>query len=113
MTLARNSIEGKAEAYLQRIDPLLAEAERERKACAERIKELRGDIKDIIEEAKGQGVHPKALRALLRHRDLSRKQRDLAHKLNLDEAAAFANLVEALGDLGQAAKDRHEREAAA
>jgi uncharacterized protein (UPF0335 family) len=106
MTLAKNSLEGKAEAYLQRIENLLDEAESAKGKYMAECKERREDIKEIYTEAKENGVAVKALKGLVKYRQLEKKQNAISDGLDIDEAAAYQQLVDALGELGAAAAQR-------
>ena len=103
MALAKNSVEGKAESYLSRIENLLAEIDTAKEKCADECKERQEDIKSIYTEAKDAGVPLKSLKGLVKYRKLERKQLAIADGLDIDEQAAYSNLVEALGPLGEAA----------
>lgn len=101
--LASNSMEGKAEGFLKRIEAVHAELESERGKYMAACRPLREDIKDLYVEAKDAGVPAKALRALVKHRQLEKQQHGLSEGLDIDEQATFETLVEALGPLGRAA----------
>ena len=101
--LAKNSMEGQAEEHLKRIETLLVELDTERGVYMQRCKEVRDDIRQIYIEAKDKGVPTKALKGLVKRRQLSRKQAAIVEGLDTDEASAYTQLVEALGDLGAAA----------
>jgi len=104
--LPKNSIEGKAKPYLERIENIHEELESLRGTYMSECKALREDIRDIITEAKDKGVPPKALRRLVEHRKLEKRQGELAAGLDEEEAEAFERLVEALGPLGRAAAEK-------
>ena len=104
--LAKNSLEGKAEAYLARIETLLSDIDSERGTYMARCKELREDISEIYVEAKDNSVPVKALKGIVKHRQLKKKQDAIAAGFDIDEAAAFETLVEMLGELGAAAAKR-------
>jgi len=110
--LAKNSLEGKAEAYLARIETLLADIDSERGTYMVRCKELREDISEIYVEAKDNGVPVKALKGIVKHRQLQKKQEAIAAGFDIDEAAAYEQIREALGPLGAAAADKHEAKVA-
>jgi uncharacterized protein (UPF0335 family) len=99
MPAAANSIEGIAEPFLKRIETLNTDLGSLRGSYMSDCKAIRGDIKEVIAEAKDKGVPSKALKQLVRYRELERKQRDLAANLDIDETATFETLVAALGDL--------------
>ena len=98
--LAKNSLEGKAEGYLLRIETLLSDIDSERRTYMARCKELREDISEIYVEAKDNGVPVKALKGIVKHRQLQKKQDAIAAGFDIDEAAAFEQIREALGPLG-------------
>lgn len=103
MALAKNSMEGKAEAYLDRIETLLTEMESAKGTYMAECKERREDIREIYKEAKDAGVPVKALRGLVKARDLGKKLEAITDGLDGDEQAAYETLCTALGPLGQAA----------
>jgi uncharacterized protein (UPF0335 family) len=106
MTLMANSLEGKAENYLKRIENLLGDLDSKRGSYMAECKEVREDIKEIYVEAKDNGVPVKALKGLVRFRQLEKKQRAISAGLDIDESAAYDTLVEQLGELGMAAAKR-------
>jgi uncharacterized protein (UPF0335 family) len=104
MALAANSLEGKSENYLKRIENLLGDLDSKRGEYVAECKVLREDIKEIFVEAKDHGVPVKALKQLVKYRQLEKRQQALSAGLDTDEAAAYDTLVEQLGELGMAAK---------
>lgn len=106
MSLAKNSMEGKAEGFLKRIETLMREMESHKGTYMAECKERRSDIKEIYTEAKDAGVPVKALRGVVKARALERKLDAIPDGLDMDEAAAYETLCEALGDLGRAAATR-------
>lgn len=103
MALAKNSMEGKAKDFLKRIETLNAEMESAKGTYMAECKERREDIKEIYTEAKDAGVPPKALRGFIKKRSLEKKAASIADGFDIDEAAAYDALCEALGPLGAAA----------
>lgn len=103
MTLAKNSMEGKAEGFLKRIETLLAEMESAKGTYMAECKEWREDIKEIYTEAKDGGVPVKALRGVVKARALDKKLKSIGDGFDIDEKAAYETLCEALGPLGAAA----------
>lgn len=108
--LPANSIEGRAAPFLKRIESLFDDLESERGKYMSAAKGLREDIKSVYDEAKDKGVPVKALKGLVRYRELEKKQKAIGDGLDIDEASSFETLVEALGDfssteLGQATID--------
>lgn len=103
MALAKNSMEGKAEGFLKRIETVLADMESEKGTYMAQCKERREDIKGIYTEAKDAGVPVKALRGVVKMRALEKKLDAIPDGFDIDESAAYETLTEALGDLGRAA----------
>lgn len=103
MALAKNSMEGKAEGYLKRIETLLAEMDSAKGTYMAECKDRREDIKEIYTEAKDAGVPVKALRGVVKARALDKKLNAIADGFDIDETAAYQTLCEALGPLGAAA----------
>jgi len=99
MAAAANSIEGIAEPFLKRIETLHGDLGSLRGTYMSDCKSVREDIKTVIAEAKDKGVPSKALKQLVKYRELERKQEALAANLDIDETATFETLVAALGDL--------------
>lgn len=99
----------KAKPYLDRIENLFGQLASLRGTYMAEAKVFRQDIKEIYSEAKSNGIPARALKGLVRYRELERKQRELSAGLDIDESAAFEQLVDALGEfaetpLGQAAQ---------
>jgi uncharacterized protein (UPF0335 family) len=90
-------------ASIERIDDELLTMQGEyMKACA--VKRLA--IKGVYTEAKDRGVNPRALKGVVKTRKLQKKIDDIPDDFDIDETAAFRELVEALGPLGAAAAQR-------
>ena len=62
-------------------------------------KVFRSDIKEIVAEAKDAGVSKRALKGIVKYREMERRQAALADGMEPDDADAFETLVAALGDL--------------
>lgn len=110
MSLLPNSVEGKSAPYLQRVENVLTELDRMKGEYMAACKAKRDDIKEIYKEAKDDDVPVKALKGLVKYRELARKQKALEETIPDEEVSEFQMLVEALGDfadteLGQAALD--------
>lgn len=106
--IAANTVEGRAQPFLERIENVLADIASKKGEYMAEAKGLREDIKEIYNEAKDHGVATKALRQLVRYRELERRQAALSEGLDIDERSTFEQLRDALGDfaelpLGQAA----------
>ena len=104
--LAANSLEGKAEGFRDRIESVLREIDHAKGVYMAEAKERREDIRSIYAESKDAGVNVKALRGLIKSREMQRKIDAIPDGFDEEEAAAFEHLVEALGDLGRAAATR-------
>jgi uncharacterized protein (UPF0335 family) len=98
-----NTLEGRATPYLKRIENKLDDLDSKRGAYMAACKVVREDIKEIYGEAKDHGVPVKALKGLVEYRTLERKQAKIGDGLDIDEGAAYEQLVDALGPLGIAA----------
>jgi len=106
VSLAKNTIEGRAEPFLQRIESLYDDLESERGSYMERCRTIRDDIKIVLGEAADAGIPKKALKGLVKFRALKRKQNAIAFGIEDDEAKIYEQLIDALGDLGIAAARR-------
>lgn len=104
--IAANTIEGRAEPFMARIENLMDDLASKRGSYMAECKEVRSDISVVYEEAKEAGVPTKALKKLIKFRELERKQDALADGLEDEEAKIYEQLRDALGELGAAAADR-------
>jgi uncharacterized protein (UPF0335 family) len=110
MALAANSVEGKAKPFLERIESINGDLESEKAAYMNKAKALREDIKTVVDEAKEEGVPKKALKGLVKYRQLERQQSKIGSGMDIADQGTFESLVAALGQLdgtplGDAAKD--------
>lgn len=108
--LLPNSVEGKSAPYLARVENILADLDRMKGEYMAACKAKREDIKEIYKEAKDDDVPVRALKGLVKYRELERKQSAIEETIPDEEVSEFEMLVEALGDyadtpLGQAALD--------
>lgn len=99
-------MEGRAGDIVERIGNLKGAIEDEREKFKEACAPMLADIKDLYVEAKAAGISVKALRKVVRRRDMERKMEQIPEGLELSERAVYASIVESLGPLGQAAADR-------
>lgn len=108
MALAKNSLEGRAEPFLARIENLIAEGESAKGEYLAECKERKSGIKDVYSEAKDAGISVKALKAVIKQRGLQKKIAELDAGLDIDDAAQFETLAAAFGDtpMGQYASGR-------
>lgn len=100
MPLLPNSVEGKSAPFLARVENVLDELERMKGEYMAACKAKRADIKEIYTEAKDAEVPVKALKGLVKYRELERKQAALEEAIPDEEVSEFQILVEALGDFG-------------
>ena len=103
MALASDSLEGKAEKYLQRIEALLGEVETAKGECGQLCKTLHEDVRSIYKEAKENGVPVRVLKGAVKYRQLEMQETAITVDMEIDEAAFFYTLIERLGPLGMAA----------
>lgn len=101
--LAKNSMEGRAQEFLTRIENLNAEGETAKAEYMNECKSRREDIKSVYTEAKDAGVAVKALRGIVKRREMEKKIKAIPDGFDIDESSAYETLIEALGDLGKAA----------
>jgi hypothetical protein len=102
-----NTLEGKAQPFLKRIETKLDDLDSKRGAYMAACKVVREDIKEIYGESKDHGIPVKALKALVEYRVLEKRQAKLAASFDdIDESAAYSQLVSTLGPLGFAAAQR-------
>jgi uncharacterized protein (UPF0335 family) len=107
MANAKNSLEGRAAPFLQRVENLLDDLDSKRGTYKAECRVVREDIKAVYGEAKDAGIPVRALRGLVKFRDLERKQDAIADGISEpDEAKIYEHLRDALGELGAAAADR-------
>ncbi|MDP2618591.1 MAG: DUF2312 domain-containing protein [Hyphomicrobiales bacterium] len=88
-----------AKAFIERIENLEGQIDSERGSYMQKAKTIREDIKEVIIEAKDEGIPSKALKAMVKDRRYDRKKAELAAGLDIDEGAAFEQMKEALGPL--------------
>lgn len=103
-----------AAGIIKSIEGCEAEILSERGTYMARAKAIRGDIKEIYQDARDNGIPTKALKAIVKARVFERKRKALADGLDENEATAFEQLEEALGGLvelplGQAAMDAQRK----
>lgn len=97
---AANSIEGIAQPFVERIENLNKDLEKLKADYMNECKVVRGDIKEVVTEAKDKGVTSKALKGIVKYRALERKKNAIGDGLDIDEQSQFETLVAALGQLG-------------
>jgi uncharacterized protein (UPF0335 family) len=99
-----NTLEGRAQPYVKRIEKLLDDLDSERGRYMANCRPIHEDVREIYGEAKENGIPVKALKGLIKWRELEKKQAGIgADFADIDEKAQYDQLVEALGPLGFAA----------
>jgi uncharacterized protein (UPF0335 family) len=99
-----NTLEGRALPYVKRIERLLDDLDSERGRYMANCRPIHEDVREVYGEAKEHGIPVKALKGLIKWRELEKKQAGIgADFADLDEKASYDQLVEALGPLGFAA----------
>ena len=101
----------KAKSFVSRIENLNDDMETLKAEHMSKCKAVREDIKDVIAEAKNEGIPASALKAVVKVRALERKAAAERDNLDNEIQGDFDNLRLALGDLaetelGQAALDK-------
>lgn len=98
-------LDKQAKPYLDRIESILDDIATLQGEFMSACKAHREDIKEIIAEAHEKGIDKKALRGLVKWRELARKQEKIADDLNdhVDSLAQYELLIDQLGPLGFAA----------
>ena len=94
-----NSLEGIAAPFVERIENVMGDLASLKGTYMNECKGFREDIKEIVDEAKDAGVPKKALKGIVKYREMERKQAALADGMKPDDADAFETLVAALGQL--------------
>jgi uncharacterized protein (UPF0335 family) len=96
--------------FVSRLESLHSDLASEKGEYMQRCRQIRDEIKDVLQAAKDEdGIPKKALKTLIKKRELLGKIENLADFLEVDDRSAFEALEQALGDygdtpLGQAAK---------
>jgi uncharacterized protein (UPF0335 family) len=101
-----NEIAERARPFLREIEELLERLESRRGEYMAVCKSLRHDIRDVYDRAKDRGVSTKPLKTLVKNNALARKIERHVADLDIDEAAIYSHLADALGELGVAAARR-------
>lgn len=97
-------------SLVSRLEALHGDLESERGQYMQRCRTIRDDIKDVLQAAADEdGIPKKALKAIIRERQLLAKIDDLVGGLEAEDSDGFERLKLALGDLddtplGNAAK---------
>lgn len=89
----------KLKHYIHEIEEVKDEIDSETGSFMSAIKGKRNSIKDLIADAKNDGIPTKALKAELKLRDLDRDKARVVTGLEEEEAETLEQIREALGDL--------------
>lgn len=96
----RNSISASEEAsYVEAVEEFHKELKTKQSLYMSECKAIRTKIKDVLEEAKGQGGDPKAIKAVVKRRELEKKIAAHEAALEDDTQARFKGMLKALGGL--------------
>jgi uncharacterized protein (UPF0335 family) len=101
------------------IEDLLSKKQRLHMGYMSECRSINEDIVAVYDAAKGSGIHKKALRKVVKTRELERKVASIREDLEAEDQETFDQIRHALGDLaelplGQAALNaKAERSAAA
>ncbi len=99
-----NTIDAKARPFIDRVERIMTEMESDKGAYMAKCRANRDKIKDVLTDAKDQGLPVRAMRGIVKFRDLERKQQRIAAKFeDADESDIYRQLVDTLGELGAAA----------
>src|SRR6516225_3110579 len=101
-----NEIAERARPFLREIEELLDRLESRKGEYMAVCKSLRTDIRDVYDRANDKGISTKPLKTLVKNNALARKIKKHLANLDIDEAAIYSHLAEALGELGVAAARR-------
>lgn len=88
----------KLKSYVTRAENIDQQIASETGTFMKAVKDLKTDKKEIIEEAKNEGIPPKALKALLSQRKLLRDLEKVEDGLEGEDADSLAAIRDALGD---------------
>lgn len=104
-------IADKLREYIEEIEEIKDEIDSETGAFMKRVKDKKSEIKNLIADAKNEGIPTKALRAELKLREFDRKKDKVVAGLEESDADELEMIRDALGDfaslpLGDAALRR-------
>lgn len=108
----------KVKSYVSRIQNLHGDLKSRQSEYMTDCKVIRGDIKEVLDEAKDEGIPKKELRRLIKRLELEEKIEDIRNELEGDEVDNYDLLCDALGKfgdspLGQAALAKASKNGAA
>ena len=88
-----------APTYVNRIENLMDDLEKEKSEFMHRAKAIRTDIKLVLAEASDAGIPKKELRAVIKTRKLESRIEKLRDELEPDEIETYDQIRFVLGDL--------------
>jgi uncharacterized protein (UPF0335 family) len=102
-------------SFVDKYEELENEKLREKMSYMERCRRISEQQKDLLDDAKTQGLPKNVVKAVVKARDLEKKVEALMEELEDDAAQIFKDIREALGDygdlpLGKAAISREEQD---
>jgi len=102
-------------SFIDKYEELEKEKLREKMSYMERCRRITEQQKDLLDDAKGQGLPKNVVKAVVKARELEGKANAILEELEDDAAQIFKDIREALGDyadlpLGQAAVSREEQD---
>lgn len=105
-------------SFVDEYEKLEREKLQEKMAYMERCAKISARMKDVLEDAKSQGLKGNVLKSVVKARAYERKAAAIEEALEDDDASDFKDIREALGDyadlpLGAAAVDRDDERTAA
>ncbi len=102
-------------SFVDKFEELEKEILREKMSYMERCRRIRTQQKELLDDAKDQGLPKNVVKAVVKARDLERKADAIMEELEDDAQQIFKDIREALGDyadlpLGAAAVSREEQD---
>lgn len=97
----------KTKGYIERVENIKTQITSEHMAYMSKVGDLKQDISDILDEAKSNGVPKKALRAVLKTRELQQKLEDIREGLEGEDQDSFDMIRHAIGDLAETPLGQH------
>lgn len=103
-----------AKGFVERMESLHVDLDKLKSSYMLDCKDIRGSIKEVLQEAADAGISKKALKAVVKARELERKADVLRDELEPDQQDTYDNIRLALGDfseteLGAAALERAQQ----
>lgn len=105
-----------AASFVDKLEELNEQLESLKIEHMNKARKVHEEIKDLLDDAKSQGVPKKVVKGIVQARKLEAKARDVRDELENDDREFFIDIRTALGDfkdspLGAAAVDREEGQA--